>query len=63
MFAIRLILPILSTLMGHSGVGNTMWQVIVGRVISGVGGAGMTALVSILITGEQQIYVGLVFKI
>jgi hypothetical protein len=49
--------------MDHSGVGNTMWQVIAGRVISGVGGAGMTVLVSILITGKQQIYVRLVFKI
>ncbi|OCK82915.1 major facilitator superfamily transporter [Lepidopterella palustris CBS 459.81] len=32
------------------GVGNAMWQVILGRVISGAGGAGMTVLVSILIT-------------
>ncbi len=32
------------------GVGQTMIQVIFGRVISGVGGAGMQALVSILIT-------------
>lgn len=49
--------------MDYSGVGNTMWQVIVGRVISGVGGAGITVLVSILIIGRQQIHVRLVFKI
>ncbi|KAH6615459.1 major facilitator superfamily domain-containing protein [Chaetomium sp. MPI-SDFR-AT-0129] len=32
------------------GAGQTMWQVILGRVISGAGGAGMAGLVSILIT-------------
>ncbi|KAK3346162.1 major facilitator superfamily domain-containing protein [Lasiosphaeria hispida] len=32
------------------GAGQTMWQVILGRVISGVGTSGMTALVSVLIT-------------
>ncbi|KAF2805302.1 major facilitator superfamily transporter [Mytilinidion resinicola] len=32
------------------GLGTSMWQVILGRVISGAGGAGMTVLVSILIT-------------
>ncbi|OCT54260.1 Vacuolar membrane amino acid uptake transporter fnx2 [Cladophialophora carrionii] len=31
------------------GVGQQYWQVIAGRAISGVGGAGMTALVSIII--------------
>ncbi|KAJ9605518.1 hypothetical protein H2200_010175 [Cladophialophora chaetospira] len=31
------------------GIGQEYWQVIVGRAISGVGGAGMTALVSIII--------------
>ncbi len=31
-----------------------MWQVVLGRVISGAGTAGMTALVSILITGQQN---------
>lgn len=29
-----------------------MWHVIAGRVIAGVGGAGMSVIVSILITGE-----------
>ena len=29
-----------------------MWQVIVGRIVAGVGGAGMTVIVSILITGK-----------
>ncbi|KAL2264168.1 hypothetical protein VTK26DRAFT_1286 [Humicola hyalothermophila] len=32
------------------GMGQTMWQVILGRIISGAGASGMTALVSILIT-------------
>lgn len=34
-----------------SGLGWTFWLVVVGRVITGVAGAGMTVLVSILITG------------
>jgi hypothetical protein len=33
-------------------MGQTMWQVVLGRVISGAGSAGMGALVSILITGK-----------
>ncbi|KAI0125632.1 major facilitator superfamily domain-containing protein [Xylariales sp. AK1849] len=32
------------------GVGQTMWQVILGRVISGSGGAGMTVLAALIIT-------------
>ncbi|KAK0648884.1 major facilitator superfamily domain-containing protein [Cercophora newfieldiana] len=32
------------------GIGQTMWQVVLGRVISGAGSSGMTALVSVLIT-------------
>ncbi|KAJ4321842.1 hypothetical protein N0V84_005137 [Fusarium piperis] len=32
------------------GVGQSMWQVILGRVISGSGGAGMTAMASVIIT-------------
>ncbi|KAG4413482.1 hypothetical protein IFR04_013383 [Cadophora malorum] len=32
------------------GIGQTMWQVIAGRVIAGLGAAGMTVIVSILIT-------------
>lgn len=37
----------------RSGVGQSMWQVIVGRVISGSGGAGMMALAAVIITGES----------
>jgi len=33
------------------GLGQSMWQVILGRVVAGTGGAGMVCLVSILITG------------
>ncbi|KAF5653743.1 major facilitator family transporter [Fusarium heterosporum] len=32
------------------GAGQSMWQVILGRVISGSGGAGMTAMASVIIT-------------
>lgn len=35
-----------------SGIGQAMWQVIAGRIVSGIGAAGMTVIVSILITGE-----------
>ncbi|XMA11830.1 hypothetical protein WAI453_004621 [Rhynchosporium graminicola] len=33
-----------------SGIGQAMWQVILGRVVAGLGAAGMTVIVSILIT-------------
>ncbi|KAL2061394.1 hypothetical protein VTL71DRAFT_7667 [Oculimacula yallundae] len=33
-----------------SGIGQAMWQVIAGRVVAGLGAAGMTVIVSILIT-------------
>jgi hypothetical protein len=29
-----------------------MWQVILGRVVSGIGAAGMTVIVSVVITGS-----------
>ncbi|KAK3391496.1 major facilitator superfamily domain-containing protein [Sordaria brevicollis] len=32
------------------GVGQTMWQVVLGRIVSGAGASGMSALVSVLIT-------------
>ena len=35
-----------------SGAGKELWQVALGRAISGLGGAGMTSLVSVLITGN-----------
>lgn len=35
-----------------SGIGQTYWQVIAGRAISGVGGAGMNGLVSVIIAGK-----------
>ncbi|CZS97654.1 related to multidrug resistance protein fnx1 [Rhynchosporium agropyri] len=34
----------------YYGIGQAMWQVIVGRVVAGLGAAGMTVIVSILIT-------------
>jgi hypothetical protein len=39
----------------NSGIGQEMWQVIAGRVVGGIGGSGMVALVSILITGESSL--------
>lgn len=33
------------------GVGQTMGQILLGRIVSGAGASGMTVLVSILITG------------
>ncbi|KAI9743874.1 MAG: hypothetical protein M1818_002608 [Claussenomyces sp. TS43310] len=35
---------------GLCGMGQTMWQVIVGRAVAGIGGAGVTVIVSILVT-------------
>lgn len=35
-----------------SGVGTTLWQVVVGRIVSGIGGGGMMAMVLVLIAGE-----------
>ena len=35
----------------HSGTGVTFWQVVAGRIISGIGSSGMIILVSIIITG------------
>lgn len=42
-----------------SGAGGTLGQVIAGRAIGGMGGAGMTSLVSIIITGScTSLYLG-----
>ena len=38
-----------------SGAGATLWQVILGRAIAGLGGAGMTSLVSVLIAGKTDL--------
>lgn len=38
-----------------SGAGRTLWQVVAGRAIGGIGGAGMTSLVSIIIAGMVMI--------
>lgn len=35
------------------GVGQTMSQVVLGRIVSGAGASGMSALVSVLITGKH----------
>jgi MFS family permease len=35
---------------GLCGLGQSMWQVIAGRAVAGIGGAGMTVIVAVLIT-------------
>ncbi|EXJ70854.1 uncharacterized protein A1O5_05845 [Cladophialophora psammophila CBS 110553] len=37
------------------GIGQEYWHVVAGRAISGIGGAGMTALVSIIIAGAAAV--------
>lgn len=36
------------------GIGQTMWQVLAGRVVSGFGQAGMMVLAAVVITGNFQ---------
>ncbi len=38
-----------------SGVGQTYWQVILGRVIGGCGASGIISLASIIITGKNRL--------
>ena len=40
----------------YSGAGVTLWQVIIGRAIAGLGGAGMVSLVAVLIAGKMVFY-------
>ncbi|MCJ1262596.1 hypothetical protein MMC22_002466 [Lobaria immixta] len=37
------------------GAGQTIWQVVVGRMVAGIGGAGMTVLVSIIIADRVPV--------
>lgn len=39
----------------YSGFGQSLPAVVVGRVVSGIGGAGMVSLVSIMITGTFEV--------
>lgn len=39
------------------GVGQTYWQIILGRAISGIGSAGKIALTSIVVAGERRSYI------
>jgi hypothetical protein len=39
----------------ESGVAQTWWQVLAGRVISGAGGAGVISLVFIVIAGKSHV--------
>ena len=37
----------------YRGTGMLLWHVIAGRVMTGLGGAGMVALISVIITGRN----------
>jgi MFS family permease len=50
----RISLSLQLLLTDSSGIGQTMWQVIAGRIVAGIGGAGMTVIVSVLITGKSR---------
>lgn len=49
-----------SVLLGHANIGSgmaqSMWQAVAGRVVCGLGGAGMVVIVSVLITGEPPFF-------
>jgi hypothetical protein len=49
--SVRFLLAKLRADMQHTGAEATIWQVILGRVVSGIGGVRMNALVSIFIAG------------
>ncbi|RKF76656.1 hypothetical protein GcC1_070008 [Golovinomyces cichoracearum] len=38
-----------------SGSSLYFWQIIIGRVVTGIGAAGMVSLVSVIITGQQSL--------
>ena len=40
----------------RSGMAQSMWQAVAGRVVSGLGGAGMVVIVSVLITGQSWFF-------
>jgi MFS family permease len=47
---LRLLLSLL--IVSFSGIGQELWQVILGRVITGLGGAGMVTMAAVIITGK-----------
>lgn len=42
----------LSLIVSFSGVGRELWQIILGRAITGLGGAGMVTMAAVIITGQ-----------
>jgi hypothetical protein len=44
----------LNMLLETSAIGQSLSTVVAGRIVSGVGGAGMSLLVSIIITGKYR---------
>lgn len=50
------LLVLTMTLTKDRGVGQTYWQIILGRAISGIGSAGKIALTSIVVAGKRQLY-------
>lgn len=45
------LLKVITYALFSSGVGTTYWHVLLGRVVSGIGGAGMVGLVAVIIAG------------
>lgn len=41
----------IETVRQYRGVASSLWHVILGRVIAGIGGGGMVSLVSVIVTG------------
>jgi hypothetical protein len=39
----------------HRGLSQSMWQAVMGRVVCGLGGAGMVVIVAVVITGEFKV--------
>lgn len=48
--------PFRAKLTDSSGLGGSLQQVILGRLLAGVGGAGINCLVSIVIAGKLQYF-------
>lgn len=44
-----------AALIDCSGIGSQMWVVILGRVISGMGGGGCMTISSVIITGKEYL--------
>lgn len=50
---LRVVFVFLVCTNSRSGLGRSIQQVVIGRLIAGVGGAGVNCLVAIVIAGEE----------